>query len=360
MEYCCYYPNETMRESLRGSLPTTQKELYDSFLPKIVDPDSFEIVAGQGNIPLTNAVGKLLGKTPDQPCSNFGDGEIDVRIKPNLRGREIFIIQSLTPLPNDRLEEVELIADAARRADAQKITAILPYFAYARQDRKSKSRTPISASRTAKRLVAAGINRIFTIDLHAEQTMGSIDEPWDNVYSSKLIAELIKKYDLKNVVVVAADTGSAKRSEKFADRLGNETDVAVVYKKRYTDQHDNSKSLALAGEVSNRPVIVYDDLTSTGNTLIDDAILVKQKGATRVIAATPHAIFAAGKDGKTLSEKLKDSNCPIDELIISDTILQGKEVIENKKIKIISVAPMLAVAILCYLTHDSIGKRLIE
>lgn len=341
-------------------LPTTKEALYGSFHPKVVDPDSFEVITGRGNIPLAEAVGKLLGKTVDQPCSNFADGEIAVEIKPNLRGREVFILQSMTPGPNDRIQEIVLMADASKRADALETTAILPYFAYARQDRKPKSRTPISAARVAKQIVGAGVNRILTIDIHAEQSEGSIDEAWDNVYSDKLIAELIRDLNLENGVVTAADIGSAKRSEKFSTRLKNGTDIAIVYKKRDVNLHDRSEAKVLVGEVKNRPVVIYDDLISTGGSLLDAANLVKQNGATKVVAAAVHGIFVPGKDGKTLPEKLKDPNCPIDKLIITDTIIQKEEVLSNEKIRIVSVAPILAVAILCYLTHDSIGRRLID
>jgi ribose-phosphate pyrophosphokinase len=346
-----------MIENLQRPLPATKQELYSSFSPKTVDPDSFEIVTGRGNIPLARAIGKLLGKTPDQPCSNFGDGETDVNISPNLRGREIFIIQSMSPLPDKRIQEVVFMADASKRADAQEITAIIPYFAYARQDRKPKPRTPISASRVAKQIVEAGANRIFTIDIHAEQSEGSIDQAWDNVYSSRLIAtELIKKHDLENAVILAADIGSVKRSEKFSTHLHNNTDIAIVHKKRDINKHDLSESKVLIGDVKNRPVILYDDLISTGNTLLNAADLAKQNGATKVVATAVHGIFVKGKDGRTLPEKLKSKDCPIDELIITDTIRQKKKVLENEKIRILSVAPIVAVAILCYLTHDSIGK----
>jgi ribose-phosphate pyrophosphokinase len=349
-----------MTKENRIPLPTTRQELYDSFHPKFPDLESYEIITGRGNLPLARAVGELLGKTPDQPCSNFGDGEIDVEITPNLRGREIFILQSMTPFPNDKIQEVVFIADASKRADAQEITGIFPYFAYARQDRKPKSRTPISASRVAKQFVGAGIARFFTIDIHAEQSEGSIDQAWDNVYSNKLVAEEIKKRNLENTVVLSPDVGSAKRSEKFSTCLNNGTDIAIVHKKRDVNSHDKSEAKVLIGEVKDRPVIIFDDLISTGSTLLNAADLAKQKGATRVIAAATHGIFIPGKDGKTLPEKLKDPNCPIDEIIITDTILQNEQILKNEKIKIVSVAPIIAVAILCYLTHDSIGRRLIN
>ncbi|MDP2585338.1 MAG: ribose-phosphate pyrophosphokinase [Candidatus Levybacteria bacterium] len=349
-----------MKEDFRGSLPATQQELYASFAPKTVDPDSFEIITGRGNIPLAQALGKLLGKTVDQSCSSFADGEIDVTITPNLRGRDVFIIQSMTPFPNDRVQEVVFMADASRRADALKTSAIIPYFAYARQDRKSKSRTPISAARVAKQIIGAGVNRIFTIDLHAEQSEGSIDEAWDNVNSSKLIAELIKKNNLNDAVVLSPDTGSTKRSEKFSSHLNGESDIAIVYKKRDVNKHDRTESKFIIGDVKGRPVIIYDDLISTGSTLIDAANLAKQNGAAEVIAAAAHGVFSPDKNGRTLPEKLKDPNCPIDKLIITDTILQKEEVSRNEKITIVSVAPIIAVAILCYLTHDSIGRRLID
>jgi ribose-phosphate pyrophosphokinase len=348
-----------MKENQQKQLPATKQELYASFSPKTVDPDSFEIMTGRGNIPLAEAVGKLLGKIPDQPCSSFADGEIAVEVKPNLRGREVFILQSMSPSPNDRIQEIVLMADASKRADAQEITAIIPYYAYARQDRKPKSRTPISAARVARQIVGAGIDRVFTIDIHSEQSEGSIDQAWDNAYSDRVIGNLIKERNLEKAVVLAADIGSAKRSEKFSTSLGNGVDIAIVHKKRDINKHDESEAKVLIGDVTNRPVIIYDDLISTGSTLLNAAKLAKQNGAIKVIAASVHGIFVP-KDGKTLPEKLKEKDCPIDELIITDTILQKEEVLRNERIKIVSVAPMLAVAILCYLTHDSIGRRLID
>jgi ribose-phosphate pyrophosphokinase len=354
--------SKTMKENLPALFPATRQELYASFSPKTVDPDSFEIIAGRGNIPLAKAVGELLGKTVDQPCSDFADGEIDVKIKPNLRGREVFILQSMTPSPNDRIQEIVFMADASRRADALEVTGIFPYFAYGRGDKKSDSRKPISAAAVAKQIINAGINRIFTIDIHAEQSQGFIDGPWDNVYSSKVTVEQIKNdFNCDNSVTVAPDFGSAKRSEKFSSRLANGKDIGIVYKKRDPNKHDEIESKFLIGEdVNGLPVVLDDDLISTGNTLWNAASLAKQNGATKVIATAPVAIFAPGKDRRTLPEKLHDPDCPIDEIVITDIIQQKQEILKNEKIKIVSVAPIIAVAILCYLTHDSIGRRLID
>ena len=341
-------------------LPTNRRELNKFFSPKHVNLDTFEIVAGRGNLPLAKEVGKLIGKEVYQPCSNFADGEIDVQIQPNVRGREVFVIESMYPSPNDRIQELVLMADAATRADGKKITALIPYFAYARQDRKPKSRTPISAARVANQIASAGADRIFTIDIHAEQSEGSVNIVWDNVYGDKVIVPRIKKLGLKDAVVLSPDVGSAKRSEKFLGRLQNGNELALVYKKRNLYKHDESEAIAIMGDVKGRSVIIFDDLISTGSTALNAAKLAKKNGATKVIVAASHALFVPDSSGKTLPDRLHEPNCPIDKVIITDTIFQNDEIRKNKKIEVVSAAPILAVAIYCYLTSDSIAKRLID
>lgn len=344
-------------------LPTSSTELYDSFRGKPIDQDKFVVITGRGNLPLAQAVGKLLSKEITQPCSDFESDEIRVRVTPNLRRRGVFILQSMFPNPNDRLQETVFMADAARRANAEKgkITGIFPYFAYSREDRKSQPRMPISVAVVARQLVSAGLNTIFTMDIHSGQAQGTVEEAWDDVSSDKVIVPRVRQLGIEGAVVLSPDAGSAKRAEKFLTHLqnGNDHDLAIAYKKRDPQHPERSETNAILGDVKDRPVIIYDDLIATGGTIFNAAELAKQNGAQQVVAAATHGLFARGSDGKTLPDRLLEPNCPIDKVIVTDTIQPSRDVLENPRVEVVSVAPVIAVAILCYLTGESISERLI-
>lgn len=343
-------------------LPNTTQELYGAFRKDFVDDSTFVLISGRGNEQLSKDVGKLLDVDVDFPCSDFPNGETRVKIGPNLRGKEVFVVNSLQPNSNTGIQETILIGDAIRRADAKigKVTAMLPKIAYDRQDRKPESRTPISIAAVAAQLRYAGeYNRLFTVDVHAEQSIGSFPNAWDNVYGSKLLIPAIEELELDTPVILAPDAGSGKRAEVYGKKLGSE-DLAFVHKRRDKDVPSKSESLKLVGEVNNRDVLIIDDVIASGSTLLDAAQLAKENGARRVVAAATHAEFTPDKNGITLPDKLKMQGSPIDKLLITDTIFQSDEVRKNEKINVEKVAPILAVAILCYLTDNSISERLIK
>lgn len=344
----------------RLELPQTSADLYHSFRPNIVDPESFEVVTGRGNPPLADAVGKLLDRNITQPCTDFADGETAVQVEPNLRGRELFVLQSMTPRPNDRIQEMVLIADAASRGDARQTSAIVPYFAYARQDRKTRSREPIGVAAVANQFYGAGYGRIFTVDIHSEQAEGAFPRAWDNVLADNVLIPALEAEGLEDPVVLAPDMGSTKRADKLRAKLGKDADLAIVHKRRDVDKHDHSNAVAMIGDVRNRDVVINDDMISTGGTIYDAAMLAKQNGARKVYASAAHGLFVP-KNGITLPERVLTPDSPIDKLFVTDSIEQGELVTNNpERIQVVSIAPVIAVAILCYLTRDSIGKRLIE
>lgn len=343
-------------------LPKSTQELYGSFRRSHIDPSCFVVLSGRGNEPLSRQVGELLDVDVDFPCNDFKNGETRVKIGPNVRGKEVFVINSLQPNPNTGVQETVLVGDAIKRADARpgKVTAILPKIAYDRQDRKPESRTPISIAAVAAQLKYAGeYSRLFTIDVHAEQSVGSFPNAWDNVYGSKVLIPAIENLGLDTPVILAPDAGSGKRAEVYGKKLGSE-DLAFVHKRRDKDDPSKSESLKLVGDVKDRDVLIVDDVIGSGGTLLDAARLAKESGAQRVIAAATHAEFVPDKEGITLPQKLKDTDAPIDRLLITDTIFQSDDIRENERIDVVSVAPVLAVAILCYLTDNSISQRLIK
>jgi len=341
------------------SLPHDSVELYGSFHEHRFYKDSFAVLAGNGNIPLFKKVGEILDIPIEFPGKLFPNGEREIKIEANLRGRDVFVLQSMYPDADRHLQEAVLIGETINRADAGKTRALISKIAYDRQDRKSESRTPISIAAVANQLKTAGAyHSLLTIDIHAEQSQATFNGPWDNIYGSKVLIPSIKKQGLKDIVVLAPDAGSAKRAEKYAKRL-NGADVAAIFKTRRTSS--KTEVLFLAGDVQNRDVVIVDDVAATGSSLLNAAVAAKEKGARRVIAAVTHAeLVKDSKTGETLIDKLKESDCPLDKFLTTDTIDQNALLTDNRNVEVSSVAGMLAVAIMCYLTNNSISKRLIN
>ncbi len=301
--------------------------------------NDFELITGQSNPQLAREVGKLLEHVPDEPIILFTDGEVKAKISHNLRRRHAVVIQSTSPPHvNDYIMETLIMIDAARRASADEITVVLPYFGYARQDKKDQPRVPISASLVANLLTMTGANRIVTIDIHAEQAQGYVLDPWDNIYASHAVVPVIKNdIDTSNLVVVSPDVGATKRTAKYAEALGV-TNLAVVYKEREITPNSKSKALFLIGDVEGKDALITDDLLKTGGTLVDAAEMLVSKGAKRIYAAVTHGLFL--EDALTDIEKSS-----IEKVYVTDTIAHRHEVKNNPKIQIISIAPMLAEAI---------------
>jgi ribose-phosphate pyrophosphokinase len=292
-----------------------------------------KIFSGTANEPLAKAIcksiGVELGKCTIKP---FPDGETFVKIEENVRGEEVFIVQPTSPPTNHHLMELFIMMDALRRASAAKITAVLPFYGYARQDRKDQPRVPITAKLVANLLVASGANRILAVDLHAQQIQGFFDIPVDHLYAAPVMYDYLKKKKLTDLVVVSPDTGGLKMAHAYSQVL--EAGLAIVAKRRTSATH--VESLAVIGDIKGKNVLLVDDLTETAGTLTTAAALLKKKGAKNIIACVSHAIL-----NDVGIERLRKSD--IDELITTDTV--QRPAIDGVKITTLSVAGLLGEAI---------------
>src|SRR5882724_12608610 len=313
--------------------------------------DDFILLTGRANPELSHAIGKILGVEVLEPISIFSDGEIRVRISKNLRRRMVFIIQPTATPVNDHIMELLFMIDAAKRASASEITAILPYYGYGRQDRKEMSRVPISSSVVASSIANAGADRIFTIDIHSEQQEGFVKKPWDNIYGSYSLLPAIKKKNLSNVVVAAPDKGGMLQATGYAKLLGVD-EIALVYKKRDIMLNNVSNTLAMIGNVKDKDVLLVDDMIDTAGTIVNAANHIHKKGAKSVRVVATHGIFS----GDALK---KINSSAISEVITTDTISHRPEIRNSKKMTIVSVAPLIAEAIKRIKSGESISKDLI-
>jgi ribose-phosphate pyrophosphokinase len=266
----------------------------------------------------------------------FPDGESDVKILENVRGADCFIIQPTSYPANDNLMEILLITDALRRASAWRVTVVMPYYGYGRQDRKAEPRVPISAKLVADLLSAAGTNRVLTLDLHAGQIQGFFDIPVDNLYASPVLVGYFKskKFEKDNLVVVSPDAGGVERARAFAKKL--DCNLAIIDKRRLSP--NEAAVMHVVGDVQGKVALIVDDMVDTGGTLVKSAEALKANGAVRVIATASHGILA----GPAI-ERLNAS--PVEELIITNSVpLNGKSR-QTKKVKVLSVASLLGEAV---------------
>ncbi|WWO96740.1 MAG: ribose-phosphate pyrophosphokinase [Candidatus Dasytiphilus stammeri] len=278
---------------------------------------------------------RLYTKLGDVTVGRFSDGEVSVQINENVRGDDIFIIQSTCYPTNDNFMELVVVIDALRRASAGRITAVIPYFGYARQDRRVRSaRVPITAKIIADFLSCVGVDRILTVDLHAEQIQGFFDIPVDNVFGSRIIIEDMQQIGLDTPIVVSPDIGGVVRARAIAKF--NDTEMAIIDKRR--PSANASEVMHIIGEVSNRDCVVVDDMIDTASTLCKAAAALKARGANRVFAYATHPIFS-GNAG----ENLQDSD--IDEVVVCDTIPLTTSIKKMSNIRTITLAGMLAEAI---------------
>lgn len=303
-----------------------------------------KIFSGTANEPLARAICKSigldLGKCTIKP---FPDGETFVKIEENVRGEEVFVVQPTSPPTNHNLMELFIMIDALRRASAKRITSVLPFYGYARQDRKDQPRVPITAKLVANLLVAAGANRILTMDLHAQQIQGFFDIPVDHLYAAPVMYDYLKKKQLKNLVVVSPDTGGLKMAHAYSQVL--EAGLAIVAKRRKSAT--DVESMAVIGEIKGKNILIVDDLTETAGTLTEAASLLKKKGAHRILACVSHAIL-----GETGIQRLRKS--VIDELITTDTVQRPD--IDGVKITTLSVAGLLGEAIKRINSNSSVNS----
>src|SRR5712692_9469885 len=296
-------------------------------------PNIVRIFCGTSNPPLAQAIAASIGVELGKcTVSAFPDGETFVKIEENVRGEDVFLVQSTSPPTNHNLMEMFIMMDALRRASASRITAVLPFYGYARQDRKDQPRVPITAKLVANLIVAAGANRILTMDLHAQQIQGFFDIPVDHLYAAPVMYDYLKKKSLPDLVVVSPDVGGLKMAHAYSQVL--EAGLAIVAKRRKSATE--VESMAIIGEIRGKTVLMVDDLTSSAGTLTTAAELLRKKGAKRIYACVSHAIL-----NDIGIERLRKSR--IDELITTDTVL--RPAIDGVRITTLSVASLLGEAI---------------
>ncbi|HOY57746.1 MAG TPA: ribose-phosphate pyrophosphokinase [Verrucomicrobiota bacterium] len=301
-----------------------------------------KIFSGTSNQPLAEAICKYIGiELGKCDVTRFPDGETFVKILENVRGQDAFIMQSTSPPTNHHLMELFIMMDALRRASASRITAVLPFYGYARQDRKDQPRVPITAKLVANLLVAAGANRVLTMDLHAQQIQGFFDIPVDHLYAAPVMYQYLKQMQMGDLVVVSPDVGGLKMAYAYSQVLS--AGLAIVAKRRKSATE--VESLTVIGEIRGKNVLMVDDLTETAGTLTTAAALLKRKGAKRILACVSHVLL-----NDLGIERLRKS--PIDELITTDTVL--RPVIDGVKITTLSVAGLLGEAIKRIHTNSSV------
>ncbi len=294
------------------------------------------IISGNSNPILANQISEELKvKIIDVTVTRFSDQEVFVEINENVRGKNIFVIQSTSMPANDHIMELLITIDALKRASASTVTAIIPYFGYARQDRKVGPRTPISAKLIADILTTAGIDRLLTIDLHAGQIQGFFDIPVDNLYAAPVITkDIIKNYKNKELVIISPDVGGVVRARGIAKRING--DLAIVDKRR--DKANESEVMNIIGDINNRDCIIVDDIVDTAGTLCNAAEALIDAGAKSVSAYISHGVLS----GPAI-ERIKNSK--LNELVITDSIAPSKLILDASNIRILNLAPLIAEAI---------------
>ncbi|NTU42130.1 MAG: ribose-phosphate pyrophosphokinase [Nitrospirales bacterium] len=298
-------------------------------------PNGIKLLTGNANRSLAYKVGESIGiPLSDTAVTTFSDGEIMVQINENIRGYDVFVIQPTCTPVNDNLMELLLMIDALKRASAKRITAVIPYYGYARQDRKVQPRVPISSKLMADLITAAGANRILTVDLHAAQIQGFFNIPVDHLYGAPVLLNYVKKCDFKDLVIVSPDAGGVERARAFARRL--QASLAIIDKRR--EAANVSKVMNVIGDVKDRDVIILDDMMDTAGTTTQAAQALKDNGARKVYAACSHAVLS----GPAIE---RINNSVLEEIITTDTIPMEEKMAVCSKLKVLSVAPLLAEAI---------------
>ncbi|HZP08194.1 ribose-phosphate pyrophosphokinase [Methyloceanibacter sp.] len=295
-----------------------------------------KLVAGNSNRPLAEAIATYLN-TPLAKCvvRRFADMEIFVEVQENVRGEDVFVIQSTSFPANDHLMELLIIIDALKRASAKRVTAVVPYFGYARQDRKPGPRTPISAKLVANMIVRAGADRVLTLDLHAGQIQGFFDIPTDNLFAAPVMVQDIKQvFDTNNLMVVSPDVGGVVRARGLAKRI--DAPLAIVDKRR--ERPGDSEVMNVIGNVKGRTCIMVDDIVDSGGTLVNAAEALLDHGATSVSAYITHGVLSGGAVARIMASRLK-------ELVITDSILPSEAVKNAHNIRVLPIAPLLGEAI---------------
>lgn len=313
--------------------------------------NGYVLLTGSANIKLARDIASILKKPVHEIVSKFSDGEKRIVIPENLRRRQVYIIQPTSPDVDSHIMELLFMIDAAKRASASEITAVVPYFGYARQDRKDRARVPISSALIAELIEHAGAHRIVTIDIHAEQAQGFIRGPWDNLYSSYTFIPVLKHKFNKNLVIASPDKGGVLKTTFYAEKL-NADGIAIVFKERDVVTANRSKALDMIGNVRGKDVLLVDDMIDTAGTLCGAAELIMQRGAKSISAVATHGVFS----GPALRRINKS---PLQEVYVTDTVPLSKEALKNTKIKVVSIAKLLAQAIQFSHEGESLSERLI-
>lgn len=303
-----------------------------------------KILSGTAHPELAAKIAQSVGlPVSDAVVSSFPDGETRVKINENIRGRDVFIVQPTCPPTNQNLMELLILIDAARRASAYRITAVIPYFGYARQDRKDQPRVPITAKLVANLLVAAGTDRVLTLDLHAQQIQGFFDIPVDHLYAAPVLIRYLRQKKLGNLVIVSPDVGGLKLASAYADALS--ASLAIVAKRRLSPTE--TEATHVIGDVEGKNVLLVDDLTETAGTLTSAAALLKEKGARDIYAGVSHAVFT-----EIAHERLHNS-C-IQELITTDST--PIQLHNDSRITVLSIAELLGEGIQRIYSNESVSS----
>jgi ribose-phosphate pyrophosphokinase len=313
---------------------------------------SMMVFSGNANLALSDGIVKKLNmRLGMATVGRFSDGEVAVEIEENVRGKDVFIIQPTCSPTNENLMELLVMIDALKRASASRITAVMPYYGYARQDRRSRSaRVPITAKLVAKMIEQAGAHRVLTVDLHADQIQGFFDIPVDNVYSSPILLGDVWRQQYKDLIVVSPDVGGVVRARALAKRL-DDADLAIIDKRR--PKANVSEIMHIIGDVDGRTCVMIDDLVDTAGTLCHAAGALKKHGAIKVVAYCTHAVLS-GSAIKNLN------GSELDELVVTDTIPLSQEAVESGKIRQLSVAEMLAETIRRIAVGESVSSLYVD
>jgi ribose-phosphate pyrophosphokinase len=317
-----------------------------------VDSQSLALFTGNANPVLANEIARHLHIPVGRAqVTRFSDGECNIELMENIRGRDVFLVQSTCPPANDHLMELLVMADACRRASAARITAVVPYFGYARQDRRPRAtRSAITAKLVADMIVTAGVQRLLTLDIHADQIQGFFDIPVDNVYGSPVLLGDIWRQAYPNLIVVSPDVGGVVRARAIAKRL-DDADLAIIDKRR--PRPNESKVMNIIGEVRGKTCVLIDDMVDTAGTLCLAAQALKDEGATKVVAYITHAVLS----GKAV-ERIGSS--ALDELVVTDTIPLSPAARECNRIRQLSVAALLAETIRRIRDEESVSSLYID
>ena len=279
--------------------------------------------------------------------SDFSDGEVFVQIQENIRGQDVFLVQPTCYPVNHHLMELLIMADACRRASAARITAVIPYFGYGRQDRKDRPRVPITAKLAADLIAAAGVNRVLALDLHAGQLQGYFNMPVDHLFAAPVLVDHFRRQELRNLTIVAPDAGGVERAAAYAKRL--DAPLAIIDKRRDRDKKNVAKVMHIVGDVCDRDVLIADDIVDTAGTLVEatDALLLA--GARRVFAGAAHAVLSGPALERVGSSELQ-------QLAVTDTIPLGSKADKADRVRVLSVAPLLGEAIRRIHSDDSVSS----